>query len=97
MASDATGKLQRDLERAIQILSVPEPREPEEWMLVATLIGEADLVLRRSAHCDPSLAPLLARAVADLRDVTRNFTDADFLRSSRAARRRNPELFDSRS
>jgi hypothetical protein len=67
-------------------------------MLLATLVGEADLVIRQAQRTDPSLRmPLLDKVIDEFREVTRDFTDPRFLRASRAARRRNLDLFSSRS
>jgi hypothetical protein len=63
-------------------------------MLIATLIGEADLALQEARQRVPRLhAPLLDSAVEELRRATSNFSNTEFLRSTRAARRRNPRLF----
>jgi hypothetical protein len=63
-------------------------------LLLATLIGEADRVLREARQHIPCLnVPLLAEAVEELRLATANFTDAEFLYASRPARRHNPQLF----
>ena len=60
-------------------------------MLLATLIGEAGLVMRAEQQAHPSYeAPLLDRAVEELRGMTKGFTDPAFLKATRAARRRNP-------
>ncbi len=85
------------LRQAQCILAVPYNYQPEEWMLLATLVGEADLAIRQDALASPSLKMLLEEVVADFRDVTSNFTDPAFLRGSRAARRRNKELFSNRA
>lgn len=62
-------------------------------MLLATLVGEADLVIRREPVTSPGLKALLEEVVGDFREVTNGFTNPAFLRDSRAARRRNKELF----
>ena len=85
--------VRRDLETAIHLLAGCDRLVPEQWLLVATLIAEADLSLRARHPVDQSLMPFLERAIDDLREVTRDFTDREFVRSTRAARRRNPTLF----
>lgn len=83
-----------DLRRARELLSGSGRYDSYDWLLLATLIGEADLVLREARKQIPRLhVPLLDEVREELRTQTSNFTDDDFLRSSRAARRRNPELF----
>jgi hypothetical protein len=41
----------------------------------------------------PKLKSVLEEVIAEMRDVTSGFTDPAFLRASRAARRRNKDLF----
>ena len=89
---------ERALQQAQSILAHPQGGyQAEEWMLLATLVGEADLAIGRMAEASPNLRLLLAEVVADFREVTRGFTDPAFLRGSRAARRRNKELFSGAS
>lgn len=93
--SEGLEKAERDLERARHILSHSvQNLQPEDWMLVATLVGEADLVFQATRRHNPHLEwPLLEAAVDELREATSGFTNPKFLRSTRAARRRNPKLF----
>ena len=64
-------------------------------MLLATLIGDADLIIREAQRRYPSLSvPIFESVMNDFREATSNFTDIEFVRSSRAARRRNPILFN---
>ena len=88
---------ERDLIQAQRILAHPHRYQPEKWMLLATLVGEADLTIRQEALASPHLKALLEEVVADFREVTNDFTNPDFLRGSRAARRRNKELFSGRA
>jgi len=90
---------ERSLRQALQVMADPGSRyQPEEWMLLATLIGEAGLVMRAEQQAHPSYeAPLLERAVEELRGMTKGFTDPAFLKATSAARRRNPALFSSRA
>ena len=68
--------------------------QPEEWALLASLVGEADLAFQAARRDNPTLEwPLLETAVQDLREATSGFTKLAFLHSTRAARRRNPKLF----
>lgn len=93
--SDDLAKAERDLKQAQDILAHGRPRDgAEEWLLVATLIGEADLVFQHARRRDPSLTfPLLDTVIEELYEMTAGFTDPVFLRGTRAARRRNPALF----
>jgi hypothetical protein len=81
------------LRRARHILAQPSSYDPEEWMLLATLVGEADLAIRQDPLATTTLTALLDAVIAELRDVTSDFTDPAFLSGSRAARRRNKGLF----
>lgn len=83
---------ERSLRQAQGILEGSCSYEPEEWMLLATLIGEADLTLRHD-QSSPELGLLLSEVVADFREVTRGFTHPEFIRATKSARRRNPQLF----
>lgn len=84
---------ERALRQARDILAHPGRYQPEEWMLLATLVGEADLTIRQDPQASPDVKVLLEEVVGDFRAVTDDFTDPDFLSGSRAARRRNKELF----
>lgn len=84
---------ERALDQAQRILAHPHGYQSEEWILLATLVGEADLAIRQDPLATPQLKALLADVVGDFRDVTNNFTNSTFLSGSRAARRRNNELF----
>jgi len=86
---------ERSLNQARHILSGSGHNyQPEEWMLLATLVGEADLTFQEARQDNPNLEwPLLEAAVQDLREATSGFTNLEFLHSTRPARRRNPKLF----
>jgi hypothetical protein len=84
---------ERALRQAQRILAHPGGYAPEEWMLLATLVGEADLAIRQDPLATPTLTVLLEEVIAELREVTNDFTDPAFLSGSRAARRRNKNLF----
>ena len=86
---------ERALKQARQVMQTGRPRDDaEEWLLLATLIGEADLAFRRAREPNPALTfPLLETVVAELYEMTGGFTDPVFLRMTRAARRRNRALF----
>jgi hypothetical protein len=90
---------ERSLRQTLQVMAYPESGyQPEEWTFLATLIGEAGLVLRDEPQVHhSSAAALLDRAVDELRSITKGFTDPTFLKATGAARRRNPALFSSRS
>lgn len=92
---DDLAEAERDLKQAQNILAHGRPLDgAEEWLLVASLIGEADLVFQEARRRDPSLTfPLLDKIVEELCEMTAGFTDPVFLRGTRAARRRNPALF----
>jgi hypothetical protein len=93
--SNDLAEAERDLKQAQHILAVGRPLDgAEEWLLVATLVGEADLVVQDARRRDPSLTfPLLDTVIEELYEMTAGFTDPVFLRGTRAARRRNPALF----
>ena len=86
---------ERDLRYARTILATVRPSDgSEDWLLLATLIGEADLTFQEARRRDPSLAfPLLESVVQEYYEVTAGFTDPEFLRRTRAERRQNPRLF----
>jgi hypothetical protein len=88
-------RAERDLKQAQRILAHPVNLDSDEWMLVATLVGEADLAIRADERATAELRNLLQQALARFREATSGFTDPAFLRSTRAARRRNPDLFTS--
>ena len=84
----------RAAERAQQLLAQPATMDAYDWALVATLLVEADDELRCAQEQDASVQlPLFQRALDELREATSDFTKADFLRASRAARRQRPSLF----
>lgn len=84
------------LRRVRHILSVGGSYDRDEWLLLATLVVEAELLLREARHKIPRLhAPLFDEVMAEFRAATADFTDPGFLRGSRAARRHNPALFDT--
>jgi hypothetical protein len=86
---------EHSLKYAQQIMRHGRPRDDaEEWLLLATIIGDADLDFQKARRSDPALAfPLLEAVVEELYEMTAGFTDPVFLRMTRAARRRNRALF----
>jgi hypothetical protein len=88
---------ERDLRQALEVMAHPgSGYQPEEWMLLATLVGEAELVAQAKRVHDPAFQmPLLKQAVEKLRDLTADFTNPSFKRATRAVRRRYPALFVS--
>lgn len=91
---DELSRIERDLRRAQQLLSVQGRCDIYEWPLLVLIVGEADLALRTADDDDVGrLRPLFDEVMADLRDRTSDFRDPEFLSSTRAARRHNPELF----
>jgi hypothetical protein len=53
-------RVAHDLERALHIMSIGATYQPEEWALIAQLIGEADLMLRAAPPAEAApLLPLL--------------------------------------
>ena len=89
--ADDTPPLERAegaLMQAHHLLRVPVRYQGEEWMLLAGLVGEADRLIREAQKEDRSAhLPLFDIVMAEFRDATANFTDVDFLRSTRPARR----------
>jgi len=81
------------LRQAQAILARPGHYEPEEWMLLATLVGEADLAVRHANDTSADLRLLLDQVVGELREATDGFTNPKFVKASGAARRRNKVLF----
>ena len=87
---------EQDLNRALDILtnSPMTHLQPEEWIHLATLVGEAALVINLARENDPAvLKPLLENTIAAFRAETDNFRDVEFQRSARAVRRRYRDLF----
>jgi len=87
---------EQDLNTALHILtySPMTHMQPEEWIHLATLVGEAALVINREREQDPSvLRPLLEDVVAAFRAETDDFRDVEFQRSARAVRRRYRDLY----
>ena len=93
--NDDLADAERSLKQAQQVMSSGRPGDDaEEWLLLATLIGEADLDFQQARQRNPGLTfPLLETVVAELYEMTAGFTDPVFLRMTRAARRRNRALF----
>jgi len=81
------------LRQAQAILAHPGQYDPEEWMLLATLVGEADLAVRHANEASADLRLLLDQVVGEFREATDGFTNLKFLNASGAARRRNKVLF----
>ena len=51
--SDRVAQAEQNLQYGLNILANPADLQPEEWMLLATLIGEADLVAPEEQRCQP--------------------------------------------
>lgn len=93
-AENPLAQAERYLLQASRMLAHANNLQPEEWLLLATLVGGADLMVRQGRQDDPGLQmPLLDEVVRDFQDLSAGFTDPVFLSASRAARQRNPELF----
>lgn len=86
-------RAEADLRYAQRILGTGGSYQPEEWLLVATLVVGAERAIRDARHQGTELRALFGEVLKDLADVTRNFTDPAFVKASRAARRDHPELF----
>jgi hypothetical protein len=81
-------------ERAHLLLVQPATLDSYDWLLVATLVIEAYGALKNARDADPVVRlPILDTVIEELREATANFSDADFLRATRSARRHNPSLF----
>ena len=77
------------LTQAHGVLRVPLRYQPEEWMLLAGLIAEAENDIREAQADDPDAhLSLFDTVMEEFRDATANFTNIDFLQSTRAVRRR---------
>jgi hypothetical protein len=80
--------------RAHQLLAQPARLDAYDWALVAVLIVEADDEVRRAQGQDAAFQlPLLRTVLDELCEATSNFTNQNFLRASKAARRQKPNLF----
>ena len=87
-------QIERSLRHAQHILRVQGRPGIDEWLLIATYVGEADLALGRLSPAEAAkLRALRDEVLLELRDQTDNFRDVEFLRATKAARRRNPALF----
>jgi hypothetical protein len=95
---DKPERIEWSLRQAQHILRVQGRPGLDEWLLIATNVGEADLAIADlAAEQAQSLRPLLDEVLAELRDQTDNFRDVEFLRATKPARRRNPGLFQPRA
>lgn len=91
---DAAFEAEQILARVEQLLAQPATLDSYDWLLVATLLGEADDLLQRTdGGSSTERSPRLGSVLEELRDATCNFTNPQFLRVTRPARRRNPHLF----
>ena len=81
-------QVRRSLDQAKRLLDGAGRYDAAEWMLLATLVGDADLIVRGDPQIDPDLRAVMDRVVLDLREVTSNFTSPEFLLATAAARRR---------
>jgi hypothetical protein len=93
--SEEWAEAERSLMQAQTIMRAGRPKDAaEEWLLLASLIGEADLTFQAIRKRNSSVKfPLLEAAIGELYEMTAGFTDPAFLRQTRAARRRNRALF----
>ena len=66
---------ERQLEQARRILAHPVNLDSDEWMLVATLVGEADLTIQSDRHASGEVRKLLREVVS--RVNVRNGSKAD--------------------
>ena len=90
---DPIAGIEGRLDQALNILAFPASLDGYEWGLLASLAVEAEAALREVGSAADGLRPKFDQVVEELRDVTADFTNLEFLRASRAARRDNPELF----
>jgi hypothetical protein len=96
-ANEHLAQASHALERAKGLLAQPATLDGYEWLLVATLIVEADDALMVAQKSDPSARlPLLDEVVEELREATSNFTKAEFASAAKAPRRQKPNLFTPR-
>ena len=84
-------------EHAQHLLLQPATSDGHDWLALAGSIVQADLFLKQAQELDPSVRlALLDTVLAELRDVTANFTKPEFLSATGPARRDNPLLFKPR-
>ncbi len=82
------------LRQAARILEHPVGINSDEWLLVASNVGEAYNFLRSlPSGQGQSEQDLLDRVIVEFRRETDDFRDPFFLRSTGPARRRAPDLF----
>ena len=84
------------LNQARHILRVQGRPDTYGWSLIASNLVSAHQLLCSDSPSELGCQRQLLNAVLiELKDATRNFTDAEFLKSTRAARRQAPGLFKS--
>jgi len=84
----------RSAEWAHDLMTSPAGFDSYDWGVVIDRIVGAAEALQAARELDPTVElPLLEEAIEELRDITANFTKAEFLDSTRAHRRHRPELF----
>mgnify|MGYP000845511414 CR=1 FL=1 len=93
-SSLSVGDCERLLRQAAQILAPHGKPRFEDWLLVASNLGQVRNHLRvLPPGSGMNERALLDQVVATLKEITGDFSDADFLRATRAARRKAPGLF----
>jgi len=75
-------------------MAQPASLDSYDWLLVATLVVQADKAFETAKQSNPAVElPVLDAIVEELRGATDNFTDPDSVRATKPARRQRPALF----
>ncbi|QAY75405.1 hypothetical protein [Sphingosinicella sp. BN140058] len=78
--SDTFHRASEAAQRAHDLLAQRATLDSYDWLLVATLLVEADEALERAKQSNPAVElPLLDEVVEELRDATENFTKPDIV------------------
>ena len=92
---DRRPKAEALLDQARHILRVEGRPDSYGWSLIASNLVSAHQLLGSDLTSEiAGQRQLLDAVLMELKDATRNFTDAEFLKSTRAARRQAPSLFE---
>jgi len=82
-------RAERALTQAHRFFSGSGRYDWDDWLILAEMIPEAESAVREAQAADPDARfDLLDTVMAEFREATANFTNVDFLRSTRNIRRR---------